>query len=137
VAVVAMAAADAVGCDELFDIECFGPAGVVVEYDDDDEAVAIAQQVPGCLVATVHGNPDEPLAAALVDALWPVAGRIVWNGWPTGVAVSPAQHHGGPFPATTNARYTSVGGGAVERFLRPVAFQSVPDGLLPAVATAH
>jgi NADP-dependent aldehyde dehydrogenase len=137
VAVVAMGAAEAVECDELFDVECFGPAGVVVEYDDDAQAVSIAQRVPGCLVATVHGSSDEPLAAELVAALWPVTGRVVWNGWPTGVAVSPAQHHGGPFPATTNARYTSVGSAAIERFLRPVAFQSVPDRLLPAVATAR
>jgi NADP-dependent aldehyde dehydrogenase len=134
VAIVSMSAADAVRNPRLFDLECFGPAGVVVEYDDDAQAVALARRVHGCLAATVHGSTDEPVAAALVEALWPVAGRVVWNGWPTGVAVSRAQHHGGPFPATTNARYTSVGGAAMERFQRPVVFQSLPQSLLPAVA---
>jgi NADP-dependent aldehyde dehydrogenase len=80
----------------------------------------------------VHGEPDESLAADLVERLARVAGRVVWNGWPKGVAVAPAQHHGGPHPATTNPLLTSVGGAAVDRFVRPVVFQSMPSQLLPA-----
>ena len=59
------------------------------------------------------------------------AGRLIWNGFPTGVAVSPAMQHGGPYPASTDARSTSVGTAAIDRFLRPVAYQEVPDELLP------
>ena len=114
--------------------ECFGPAGVIIEYDTDAQALALAESLHGCLVGTVHGEPDEQLAADLVERLARVAGRVVWNGWPTGVAVAPAQHHGGPYPATTNPLHTSVGGAAVDRFVRPVVFQAMPDSLLPAVS---
>ena len=62
--------------------------------------------------------------------LTPLAGRVLVNGWPTGVAVAPAQHHGGPYPATTSTS-TSVGGTAIERWLRPVAYQNTPEALLP------
>lgn len=133
-ALLAITASDALRDSTLFQLECFGPAGVIVEYDDDEELLALADSVVGCLVATVHADADADgrVAAELVRRLAKVAGRIVWNGWPTGVAVSPAQHHGGPHPATTNALHTSVGGTAIDRFLRPIAFQSVPEKLLPA-----
>jgi len=117
--------------------ECFGPAGIVVEYNDPDDALAFVDQLHGCLVATVHGDESEPLAAQFVSAAARVAGRVVWNGWPTGVAVSPAQHHGGPFPSTTNALHTSVGATAVYRFLRPIAFQNMPSRLMPDVVRAQ
>jgi NADP-dependent aldehyde dehydrogenase len=68
----------------------------------------------------------------LVCRLAANAGRVIWNGWPTGVAVTAAQQHGGPHPSTTNALHTSVGTTAMRRFLRPVAFQSMPTALLPA-----
>ena len=61
-------------------------------------------------------------------------GRVIWNGWPTGVAVTWAQHHGGPFPATTSPHYTSVGATAIRRWLVPVTYQDFPDELLPAAA---
>lgn len=121
---------------EAIQTECFGPAGVVVEYDSAEQAVALAEALHGCLVGTVHGEADEPLAAELIDRLTRVAGRVLWNGWPTGVAVTRAQHHGGPHPATTNPMYTSVGAAAAERFVRPVVFQSLPTALLPDVARA-
>ena len=105
--------------------------GVLVEYDDRDQLLALLDSLPGCLVGTVHGADDEPLAAECVAALARIAGRVVWNGWPTGVAVTAGQHHGGPWPATTNPLHTSVGTAAIDRFTRPVAFQSVPVGLLP------
>jgi len=112
-------------------VECFGPAGLVVTYDTDDEARALASVFPGSLVACLHADDDEELALALLPILAARTGRVVWNGWPTGVAVTKAQQHGGPFPAATTSMHTSVGATAIRRFLRPVAFQSVPLALLP------
>jgi NADP-dependent aldehyde dehydrogenase len=131
-ALVAIDAKSALRHSTALQTECFGPAGMIVEYDDEAQALTIAEAMHGCLVATVHGEPDESLAAHLVQRLAWVAGRVVWNGWPTGVAVAPAQHHGGPHPATTNPLFTSVGGAAVDRFVRPVVFQSMPSQLMPA-----
>jgi len=116
----------------IIEIECFGPAGLIVAYDSDDEAVELASAVPGSLVATIHADEHEPLAARLLPVLATRAGRVVWNGWPTGVAVTAAQHHGGPYPAATSALHTSVGTTAIRRFQRPVSYQSVPPSLLPA-----
>ncbi len=113
--------------------ECFGPVSIVVEYGDDDELLAAARSFEGVLTATVHIEPDDDgWAASLLDVLAERAGRVVVNGWPTGVAVNAAMHHGGPWPATTAPLHSSVGGNAITRFLRPVAFQNVPDALLPA-----
>jgi NADP-dependent aldehyde dehydrogenase len=114
--------------------ECFGPTALIVEYASTEELLAALDAVPGSLTATVHGDPDaEPeLTRTLLDRATALAGRVVWAGWPTGVAVTAAQHHGGPWPATTAALHTSVGTAAMRRFLRPVAYQSVPDPLLPA-----
>ncbi len=113
--------------------ECFGPTAVIVEYGSTDELLAALAAVPGSLTATVHGDPDvEPeLARALLDHAAARAGRVIWDGWPTGVAVSAAQHHGGPWPSSTSALHTSVGTAAMARFLRPVVYQDVPDPLLP------
>ncbi len=113
--------------------ECFGPTAVIVEYGSTDELLAALVAVPGSLTATVHGDPDsEPeLARALLDHAAAHAGRVIWDGWPTGVAVSAAQHHGGPWPSSTSALHTSVGTAAMARFLRPVVYQNVPDPLLP------
>ncbi len=88
--------------------------------------------MPGNLTATLHTTEaaDDPDAAPLLAALTPLAGRVLVNGWPTGVAVAAAQHHGGPYPATTSTA-TSVGATAIERWLRPVTYQSTPDRLLP------
>ncbi len=116
---------------ELLRTECFGPAAVIVEYASEEELLAVLGLLDGCLVATVHGDEVEPLSATLISTLSGIAGRVLWNDWPTGVAVTAGQHHGGPFPATTNSLHTSVGTAAVLRFLRPVAFQSVPGALLP------
>jgi NADP-dependent aldehyde dehydrogenase len=116
----------------ILEAECFGPVSVVVEYENDHEAIAVSEQLSGCLVGTVHGDVSEPLSAILIERLAWVSGRIVWNGWPTGVAVAAGQHHGGPWPATTNSLFTSVGPAAILRFLRPVALQDVPQEVLPA-----
>ncbi|WP_327002737.1 aldehyde dehydrogenase (NADP(+)) [Dactylosporangium sp. NBC_01737] len=113
-------------------VECFGPTALLVTYTDDTALPAFARRLEGQLTATVHGEPDEPVAAALLRELTDRAGRIIWNGWPTGVSVTPAMHHGGPYPATTAPLHTSVGPAAITRFLRPVTFQDVPAALLPS-----
>ncbi|MFD8424354.1 aldehyde dehydrogenase (NADP(+)) [Streptomyces sp. NPDC059668] len=115
--------------------ECFGPLTVLVRYEDDSEARAVLSRLPGNLTATVQLSAEEAAGqgrgAEILAELTPLAGRVLVNGWPTGVAVAPAQHHGGPYPATTSTS-TSVGGTAIERWLRPVAYQGVPEALLPA-----
>jgi NADP-dependent aldehyde dehydrogenase len=111
--------------------ECFGPTSVVVEYDGLDEVLTAARAFGGNLTATVHAEDDEvELVRPLVRELRDRAGRIVWNGWPTGVAVSWAMHHGGPWPATSSPLHTSVGMTAIRRFLRPVTYQDLPAALL-------
>ncbi|THA80750.1 aldehyde dehydrogenase (NADP(+)) [Streptomyces sp. A0592] len=123
------------GHDVLLE-ECFGPVTVVVRYAGRAEAGAVLGRLGGNLSATLQLSAAEAEgapgpAAELIGQVTQLAGRIVVNGWPTGVAVAPAQHHGGPYPAATS-HSTSVGGTAIERWLRPVAYQSVPDALLPA-----
>ncbi|MFI5682828.1 aldehyde dehydrogenase (NADP(+)) [Streptomyces sp. NPDC051636] len=123
------------GAYDLLLEECFGPVTVVVRYDDEGEASAVLSRLPGNLTATVHLSAEEAAGegrgAEILEELTSLAGRVLVNGWPTGVAVAPAQHHGGPYPATTSPS-TSVGGTAIERWLRPVAFQNAPEALLPA-----
>ncbi|KAA2254911.1 aldehyde dehydrogenase (NADP(+)) [Solihabitans fulvus] len=113
--------------------EHFGPAGIVVTYDDVDALLEVLPRLPGTLTGTVHASAGEhDLAGRVGDVLRTIAGRLVFNGWPTGVAVSWAMHHGGPWPATTNALHTSVGATSIRRWLAPVSYQSWPDELLPA-----
>jgi NADP-dependent aldehyde dehydrogenase len=112
--------------------ECFGPSSVVVDYRGEDELLQAAAAMPGSLAAAVHAEPgDENLSRRLLGVLRARAGRIVWNGWPTGVAVTWAMQHGGPWPATTASIHTSVGPTAIRRFLVPVTFQDTPASLLP------
>ena len=115
--------------------ECFGPLMVIVTCDSDSDLVDGAQQSPGSLTATIHACEDDPgdraVVNRLVDELQDSAGRLILNGWPTGVAVSAAMHHGGPHPATMNPIFTSVGAQAIDRFLRPVTMQGFPDELVP------
>ncbi|MFD3560658.1 MULTISPECIES: aldehyde dehydrogenase (NADP(+)) [unclassified Streptomyces] len=122
------------GGHDLLLEECFGPVTVVARYEDDAEVTAVLSRLPGNLSATVHLSAGEAAGqgrgAEILAELTPLAGRVLVNGWPTGVAVAPAQHHGGPYPATTSTS-TSVGGTAVERWLRPVAYQNTPEALLP------
>ena len=112
-------------------VECFGPTSLVVEYATDEELLAAAEAFGGQLAAGVHGEETDPILPALLALLADRAGRVLWNSWPTGVSVTEAMQHGGPYPATTAPLHTSVGPAAVERFLRPVCFQSMPDHLLP------
>ncbi|MFG1670338.1 aldehyde dehydrogenase (NADP(+)) [Streptomyces sp. Y7] len=131
-------AADRLAGEGAYDLlleECFGPVTVVARYDDDAQARTVLSRLPGNLTATVHLSSEEAAGegrgAEILAELTPLAGRVLVNGWPTGVAVAPAQHHGGPYPATTSTS-TSVGGTAIERWLRPVVYQGAPAALLPA-----
>lgn len=110
--------------------EMFGPASIVIQYDNEADLVGVAALLEGQLTATIHGEDDDDVGE-LVGILESRVGRVVWNGWPTGVTVTYAQHHGGPYPATTAANTTSVGTAAVRRFMRPVCYQNVPDKRLP------
>lgn len=116
--------------DALFE-EAFGPTAVVVEYTDPGELVDLAAVLPGQLTVTVHGETTDPVAPRLLAAITERAGRIVWNGWPTGVSVTWAMHHGGGWPATTASIHSSVGPTGMRRFVSPVAMQNVPADLLP------
>ena len=112
--------------------EIFGPATLLVQCENTDELLDLAGKLDGQLTATIHAEPeDEALSGRLLRVLQEKAGRIVWNGYPTGVEVSPSMHHGGPYPATTDSRFTSVGTAAIQRFARPVCYQGLPQELLP------
>jgi NADP-dependent aldehyde dehydrogenase len=127
-----LSAATALAQHELIDDEYFGPVGMLVEYENDDEMLALGDVLRGCLVSCIHAGEDSELVRRVLSGAAARSGRVVWRGWPTGVAVAAGQHHGGPFPATSNAHVTSVGPDAIMRFLRPVAFQDVPAHLVPA-----
>ncbi|WP_428332759.1 aldehyde dehydrogenase (NADP(+)) [Novosphingobium sp.] len=112
--------------------EVFGASAVVVRCADAAELLAVLRGLEGQLTATVQmDDADEALAAQVLPVLERKVGRILANGWPTGVEVGHAMVHGGPFPATTDARTTSVGSLAIDRFLRPVSYQNLAQRLLP------
>lgn len=113
--------------------EVFGPATLLVRYGSIGELLAVARELPGQLTVALHGEEQDLIdAAELVSALETRAGRLIFNGYPTGVEVGDAIVHGGPYPATTDSRSTSVGSRAILRFARPVCYQSFPDAALPA-----
>lgn len=118
--------------NELLQEEVFGPATVVVEVADRAELLAALHGLRGQLTATLIGEPEElQQSADLVALLEQKVGRVLVNGYPTGVEVCDAMVHGGPWPATSDARGTSVGSLAIDRFQRPVCYQNFPDTLLP------
>lgn len=115
--------------------EAFGPLAILVEYDNTSELPSVVGELfPGNLTGSIQISSEEDTSsfAELADALAAHSGRVVFNGWPTGVAVTPAMTHGGPFPATTGFGGTSVGTTSITRFLRPVTYQNAPDAVLPA-----
>ncbi|NWE67866.1 aldehyde dehydrogenase (NADP(+)), partial [Pseudomonas gingeri] len=113
--------------------EVFGPATVLIEVADDAELEHALLALRGQLTATLIGEPDDLRKYQwLVPLLEEKVGRILVNGYPTGVEVCDAMVHGGPYPATSDPRGTSVGSLAIDRFLRPVCYQNYPDDLLPA-----
>lgn len=112
--------------------EVFGPFTLVVKCASDEEIYAVAKSLKGQLTATIMGEKPELLASTkLIDELQKKVGRLIFNGVPTGVEVCHSMQHGGPFPATTDGRFTSVGTGAIKRFARPIAFQNWEQALLP------
>ncbi|MFC9436465.1 aldehyde dehydrogenase (NADP(+)) [Nocardia sp. NPDC057030] len=111
--------------------EMFGPATLLVSYRSTGELLELARSVSGQLTVSIFGDRVDDTARALTAAAVGAAGRVLWNSWPTGLSVTYAQQHGGPYPATTAPTTTSVGTAAISRFLRPVTYQSVPEDLLP------
>ncbi|MCL4113010.1 UNVERIFIED_CONTAM: hypothetical protein GTU68_064140 [Idotea baltica] len=113
--------------------EVFGPFSVVVRCENAAELTEIIEKLEGQLTGTILGSNEEiSTFGAVVTALQSRVGRIIFNGVPTGVEVCPSMHHGGPFPATTDSRFTSVGTSAIKRWVRPVAFQNWPQKALPS-----
>ena len=112
--------------------EVFGPSSIVFKCQSTDQMVEYANSLDGHLTATIHGT-DEDLKnnAALVRILQRKVGRIVFNGFPTGIEVCNAMHHGGPYPATTHSYFTSIGHHSIYRFTKPVCFQGFPESCLP------
>ena len=117
--------------------EVFGPCTLLVAAASLDEMLTLAAHLEGQLTASFHHAGDDlATAAPLVAALETLAGRLVFDGWPTGVEVCSAMVHGGPWPATTDSRFTSVGTGAIRRWLRPVCWQNAPVAALPLASSA-
>ena len=118
--------------NETLGHEVFGPLGIAIVVRNEDEMLAVAKSCAGQLTATLMMDEDDtPLAQRLLPVLERMAGRVLANGFPTGVEVCDAMVHGGPYPASTNFGATSVGTMAIRRFLRPVCYQNLPDALLP------
>ena len=112
--------------------EIFGPAGIAIRAAAKKDMLDIAENLSGHLTATVHATDEELIAyRELLDILEQKAGRVIINGFPTGVEVCSAMVHGGPFPSTTDSRTTSVGTAAIDRFVRPVCYQNMPQSCLP------
>jgi len=117
---------------EIIAEEVFGPSSIIVECNSVEEMLEMASHLKGQLTATVHAEPnEEDLCAKLFFILEKKAGRLLLNNFPTGVEVCDAMNHGGPYPATTDSRWTSVGSAAIKRFLRPVCYQNFTQTLLP------
>jgi NADP-dependent aldehyde dehydrogenase len=118
--------------DHNLQSEAFGAASLIVQCASVEEMRQVTEHLEGQLTATLHlDDEDVEQARALLPTLERKAGRLLVNGWPTGVEVCDAMVHGGPFPATSDSRTTSVGTAAILRFLRPVCYQDFPDSLLP------
>ena len=131
-ATLASASADAFLNNPVLQQEVFGPYSIVIRCQNMEEMTAVARNTDGQLTATlmathndIANNPE------LVDAVKEICGRLILNGVPTGVEVSTSMHHGGPFPSTTDSRFTAVGADGIKRFARPVCYQNWPDELLP------
>jgi NADP-dependent aldehyde dehydrogenase len=112
--------------------EVFGPYSLIVRCDDTSEMIEVAKHLEGQLTCTLMATENElEHNGDLIDVLGNICGRLIFNGVPTGVEVCSSMQHGGPFPATTDARFTSVGADGIRRFVRPIAFQNWPDRFLP------
>ena len=119
-------------CTPSVSEEIFGPSSLVVQCESQEQMLLLAENLPGQLSATVHATKEEEdFCRQLFTILEKKAGRLILNDFPTGVEVCAAMHHGGPYPATTDSRFTSVGATAIKRFLRPVCYQNFNKNLLP------
>ncbi|HEX7858509.1 MAG TPA: aldehyde dehydrogenase (NADP(+)) [Sphingobium sp.] len=131
------ASAEAFAADAALAEEVFGAASVVIRCKDINAMARAIEGLEGQLTATIHLDAgDQSAAARILPRLAQKTGRVLANGWPTGVEVTWAMVHGGPFPATSDGRTTSVGTLAMQRFLRPVCYQDIPDALLPPAVQA-
>ena len=131
-AVVLGTSADAFLADHSMADEMFGPATLMIEAGNEEAMLGVAESLEGQLTATVHATgEDREVFAKLIDVLERKAGRLIYNGYPTGVEVCHGMVHGGPVPATSDGRSTSVGPRAITRFTRLVCWQDFPDNLLP------
>lgn len=123
---------DTFGAEPLLREEMFGPAGVLVDAKDLADLRRLAEQLDGQLTATIHATEEDlELARPLIEILERKAGRVLLNGFPTGVEVCHAMQHGGPYPAASDSRFTSVGTAALRRWVRPVCYQNFPAQVLP------
>jgi NADP-dependent aldehyde dehydrogenase len=112
--------------------EVFGPASLIVRCADPSQLERVARGLSGHLTASIHGTAEDLAAhGTLVRVLERKVGRLVFNGFPTGIEVCQAMHHGGPYPATTDPHFTSIGGASIDRFVRPVCYQGFPQTALP------
>ena len=112
--------------------EHFGPSTLLIRYKSKEQILEAARKLEGHLTATIHGTEDDLREfSELISILETKVGRILFNGFPTGVEVCHAMVHGGPYPASTDSRTTSVGTQAIFRFARPVCYQDIPDSALP------
>ena len=131
-AAVFVTAAETFLAHEELSEEVFGPATMIVSCSSKEEIMKVAHNLQGHLTATIHGTREDLAEYKdLLEVLQKKVGRLVFNGFPTGVEVCAAMHHGGPYPATTDVRSTSVGAYAIKRFARPICFQNFPQELLP------
>jgi len=128
--VLATTVADILASPDDLLVECFGPTTLLVRYGSVDEALDAIALIGGSLTAALHATDDDDIAG-LAESLARISGRVLFGGWPTGVAVTWAQQHGGPWPSTTSPGHTSVGAAAVRRWIRPVAYQAAPSAVLP------
>ena len=114
--------------------EVFGPTAVIVNCADADELLKVAASFSGTLTSGIHATENDPMdLTELISIVERISGSIVWNQWPTGLAVTWAMHHGGPYPASTNPLFTSVGAKAILRFRRPITYQNFPQRYLSLV----
>jgi NADP-dependent aldehyde dehydrogenase len=134
-AIVAVDIADLAADRDILLAEVFGPVTVLVRYDDLDEVTRELELTEGSLTATIHAAEGDDVGA-LVEVMRDRSGRVLFDGWPTGVAVSWSQHHGGPWPATTS-QFTSVGATALRRFQRPLVYQDADARYLPDELLEH
>ena len=120
---------------EALMVEAFGPTGLVLTFKDVEELIATLQKMEGALTSSIFAPVDDPDVIRVSKLLAAMSGRVSFNAWPTGVAVTAGQNHGGPYPASTSPLHTSVGLSAITRFLRPVTFQSFPASIQSSIIT--